>query len=107
MEKYDKKKVIGSGAFGQAWLIQLKTDDKKYVMKEIKIAKMGKKERDDARKEVKVLSEMKHPYIVSYVESFEDPTSLFIVMDYCDGGDLHTRIQAQHGALFNEELILD
>lgn len=41
MEKYDKKKVIGSGAFGQAWLVQMKTNDKKYVMKEIKISKVN------------------------------------------------------------------
>ncbi|CAF4682464.1 unnamed protein product [Rotaria sp. Silwood1] len=107
MEKYNKLKLIGSGAFGQAWLVQSKADETKYVMKEIKIAKMGKKECDDARKEVKVLSEMKHPYIVSYVESFEDAASLFIVMDYCDGGDLHSRIQAQRGILFNEDQILD
>ncbi|CAF4224693.1 unnamed protein product, partial [Adineta steineri] len=107
MEKYNKQKVIGSGAFGQAWLVQSKSDSKKYVMKEIKIAKMGKKERDDSRKEVKVLSEMKHPYIVSYIESFEDPTSLFIVMDFCDGGDLHSRILQQRGILFKEDQILD
>ncbi|UJR13866.1 hypothetical protein I4U23_000874 [Adineta vaga] len=107
MEKYNKQKVIGTGAFGQAWLVQSKIDAKKFVMKEIKIAKMGKKEREDSRKEVKVLSEMKHPYIVSYIESFEDATSLFIIMDFCDGGDLHSRIQAQRGVVFNEEQILD
>ena len=28
-------------------------------------------------------------------------------MDYCDGGDLHSRIQAQRGILFTEEQILD
>ncbi|CAF1122215.1 unnamed protein product [Rotaria sordida] len=107
MEKYNKLKLIGSGAFGQAWLVQPKEEEKKFVMKEIKIAKMAKKERDDARKEVKVLSEMKHPYIVSYIDSFEDPVSLFIIMDYCDGGDLHSRVQAQRGILFNEDQILD
>lgn len=68
---------------------------------------------------------MRHPYIVSYIESFEgidnvsskteersfffssDPTSLFIVMDFCDAGDLHSRVQAQRGILFNEDQILD
>jgi NIMA (never in mitosis gene a)-related kinase 1/4/5 len=28
-------------------------------------------------------------------------------MDYCDGGDLHSRIQAQHGILFIEDQIID
>ena len=36
-----------------------------------------------------------------------DATSLFIVMDFCDDSDLHTRIQAQRGVLFNEDQILD
>lgn len=36
-----------------------------------------------------------------------DSASLFIVMDFCDGGDLHSRVQAQRGILFNEDQILD
>lgn len=40
MEKYNKVKLIGSGAFGQAWLVQSKGDGKKLVMKEIKISKV-------------------------------------------------------------------
>jgi serine/threonine protein kinase len=40
MEKYNRQKLIGSGAFGQAWLVQSKADGKQLVMKEIKIAKV-------------------------------------------------------------------
>jgi len=40
MEKYNRQKLIGSGAFGQAWLVQTKSDGKQLVMKEIKIAKV-------------------------------------------------------------------
>jgi NIMA (never in mitosis gene a)-related kinase len=36
-----------------------------------------------------------------------DVTSLYIIMDYCNGGDLHSRIQAQRGILFPEDQILD
>ena len=28
-------------------------------------------------------------------------------MDFCDGGDLHSRIQTQRGILFTEEQIVD
>ena len=41
MEKYIKQKLIGSGAFGQAWLVASKSDGTKLVMKEIKIAKVS------------------------------------------------------------------
>jgi serine/threonine protein kinase len=40
MERYNRQKLIGSGAFGQAWLVQSKADGKQLVMKEIKIAKV-------------------------------------------------------------------
>ena len=39
---------------------------------------MPPKEREEARKEVSVLSQMKHPNIVSYVESFEGSFSYFL-----------------------------
>jgi serine/threonine protein kinase len=42
MEKYNRQKLIGSGAFGQAWLVQSKADGQQLVMKEIKIAKVKK-----------------------------------------------------------------
>jgi NIMA (never in mitosis gene a)-related kinase 1/4/5 len=47
---------------------------------------MSKKERDEARKEGNVLAQMRHPNIVSFVESFESGGNLYIVMDFCDGG---------------------
>ena len=55
--------------------------------------------------QVKVLSQMKHSNIVAYQESFEDGGSLYIVMDYCDGGDLYKKINAQRGRLFTEEQV--
>ena len=48
---------------------------------------------------------MKHSNIVAYQESFEDGGSLYIVMDYCDGGDLYKKINAQRGRLFPEEQV--
>jgi NIMA (never in mitosis gene a)-related kinase 1/4/5 len=40
MEKYHRQKVIGSGSFGQAWLVESREDGRQLVMKEIKIAKV-------------------------------------------------------------------
>merc|ERR1719387_3128667 len=62
---------------------------------------MGAKERKDAANEVKVLSSLKHPYIVAYKDSFIEDGFLNIVMEYADGGDLFTRIQ---GKKVNDEV---
>ncbi|XP_072040814.1 serine/threonine-protein kinase Nek1-like isoform X2 [Amphiura filiformis] len=105
--KYVKKKKIGEGSFGKALLVVSKADGKEYVIKEINISKMKRKEREESKKEVSVLKKMRHPNIVSYQESFEAEGNLYIVMDYCDGGDLYKAINGRRGILFPEEQIVD
>lgn len=107
MEKYVRLQKIGEGSFGKAVLVKSTEDGRHYVIKEINISRMSGKERQESRREVAVLANMKHPNIVQYKESFEENGSLYIVMDYCEGGDLFKRINAQKGALFQEDQILD
>ncbi|XP_030627992.1 serine/threonine-protein kinase Nek1 [Chanos chanos] len=107
MEKYEKLKKIGEGSFGKAILVKSREDGRQYVIKEIGISRMSSKERQESRKEVAVLANMSHPNIVQYKESFEENGCLYIVMDYCEGGDLFKKINNQKGVLFHEEQILD
>uniref|UniRef100_A0A665SX27 non-specific serine/threonine protein kinase n=1 Tax=Echeneis naucrates TaxID=173247 RepID=A0A665SX27_ECHNA len=97
MDKYEKVKKIGEGSFGKAILVKSKEDG--FIC--------HYKARQESRKEVAVLAKMSHPNIVQYKESFEEGGSLYIVMDYCEGGDLFKKINAQKGLLFSEEQILD
>ncbi|XP_014799323.1 PREDICTED: serine/threonine-protein kinase Nek1 isoform X9 [Calidris pugnax] len=107
MDKYIKIRKIGEGSFGKAILVKAKENGQQYVIKEINISKMSNKEREESRREVAVLANMKHPNIVLYRESFEENGCLYIVMDYCEGGDLFKKINAQKGILFSEDQILD
>ncbi|XP_052442743.1 serine/threonine-protein kinase Nek1 isoform X6 [Carassius gibelio] len=107
MDKYERLKKIGEGSFGKAILVKSRTDGRQYVIKEIGISRMSNKERQESRKEVAVLANMSHPNIVQYKESFEESGCLYIVMDYCEGGDLFKKINNQRGTLFPEEQILD
>ncbi|CAI5784107.1 serine serine/threonine-protein kinase Nek1 isoform X1 [Podarcis lilfordi] len=107
MDKYIKVQKIGEGSFGKAILVKAKENGKQYVIKEINISKMSNKEREESRREVAVLANMKHPNIVLYRESFEEGGCLYIVMDYCEGGDLFKKINTQKGVLFSEDQIMD
>nr|XP_056711199.1 serine/threonine-protein kinase Nek1 [Euleptes europaea] len=107
MDKYIKVQKIGEGSFGKAILVKAKENSRQYVIKEINISKMSNKEREESRREVAVLANMKHPNIVLYRESFEEGGCLYIVMDYCEGGDLFKKINAQKGVLFSEDQIMD
>ncbi|CAK6984434.1 interferon-induced very large GTPase 1-like isoform X1, partial [Scomber scombrus] len=107
MDKYEQVKEIGKGGFGRANLVESKEDGQQHVIKEIVISRMSTEERQKAQQEVEVLSNLSHPFIVQYKESFEDTSCLCIVMDYCEGGDLSKKIKSQKGKHFSEQQILD
>ncbi|XP_024611390.1 serine/threonine-protein kinase Nek5-like isoform X2 [Neophocaena asiaeorientalis asiaeorientalis] len=106
MDKYDVIKAIGEGAFGKAYLAKEKSDSKHCVIKEINFEKMPIQEKEASKKEVILLAKMRHPNIVTFFSSFQENNRLFIVMEYCDGGDLMKRIKKQRGVLLSEDQIL-
>ena len=106
MNKYTTLKVLGEGGYGKALLVERKKDHVKFVVKEVRMSNLKRKEKLDAKKEVDVLRALSHPYIVAYIESFEENGKLYIVMEYADGGDLSQKIQKQGKRLFSEEEIL-
>uniref|UniRef100_W5MWI5 non-specific serine/threonine protein kinase n=1 Tax=Lepisosteus oculatus TaxID=7918 RepID=W5MWI5_LEPOC len=107
MEEYEVVKLIGEGAFGKAFLVKPRRIDRLCVIKEVNLRKMPTKEKEASRKEVTLLSRMKHPNVVTFLTSFEERMKLYIVMEYCNGGDLMRRINMQRGKLFAEEQILE
>ena len=56
--------------------------------------KLNDKEKDNALNEVRILASITHPNIVGYKEAFieESTSTLCIVMEYADGGDLQSKI---------------
>ncbi|XP_030642456.1 serine/threonine-protein kinase Nek5 [Chanos chanos] len=109
MNNYEVIRQIGEGAFGKAFLVREKdgAGGRQCVIKEVNMRRMSPREKESSRKEVTLLSKMKHPNIVAFFKSFQERNSLYIVMEYCDGGDLLKRINTQRGQLFSEEQITD
>ncbi|XP_005751988.1 serine/threonine-protein kinase Nek5 [Pundamilia nyererei] len=109
MNDYEVIRQIGQGAFGKAFLVKDKGGggNTQCVVKEISLRKMSAKEKESSNKEVTLLSKMKHPNIVTFIRSFQERGSLYIVMEYCDGGDLMKKINIQRGVPFTEEQIVD
>ncbi|KAM6385633.1 serine/threonine-protein kinase Nek5 [Alca torda] len=106
MDKYEIIKKIGEGSFGTIFLAKGKVDNEQCVIKEINLTKMPVKEKEASQKEVILLAKMKHANIVAFYDSLQEKNKLYIVMEYCDGGDLMKRINMQHGVLFDEDQIL-
>jgi NIMA (never in mitosis gene a)-related kinase 1/4/5 len=106
MEKYTKLKVLGKGSFGSAWLIQRNDDKAQFVAKEVRLAGLKPAERNSAQAEIEMLRRLEHPNITRYIDHFEYNGSLFIVMEYANGGDLYMKIKQQNGQLLTEKEIL-
>lgn len=57
--------------------------------------KLSDKEKDSALNEVRILASIEHPNIIGYKEAFfeEASSTLCIVMEFADGGDLYSKIE--------------
>ncbi|KAJ3607165.1 hypothetical protein NHX12_026678 [Muraenolepis orangiensis] len=64
------------------------------VWKELDYGTMGENEKQMLVSEVNLLRELKHPNIVRYYDRIIDRTNttLYIVMEYCEGGDLSSLV---------------
>lgn len=106
--KYQRIKIIGKGSFGKAFLVRNTEADALCVVKQMDTGMMDNKERQEAVKEAMVLKKLQHPNIISFQEVFMTRKGrLCIVMDYADGGDLHTAIHKQKGELLPEATIVE
>jgi NIMA (never in mitosis gene a)-related kinase len=95
LKEFEIGKEIGKGAFGSVCFVKRKEDSKMYAMKKVKISQLNTKERENALNEVRILASLNHENIVGYKEAFfdEESKTLCIVMDFCDDGDLDSKIQ--------------
>ena len=52
-------------------------------------------EQDQVKAEVKAMADLTHPCIVDLKEVLSDEQSVFMVMQYCPGGEVYDRVRAK------------
>merc|ERR1740130_951281 len=95
MENYEPLEIVGKGSFGTVQRIRRKSDRRVFVWKVLDYGKMSEKEKHLLVAEVNILREFRHPHIVRYYDRIIDKgrTKIYIVMEYCAGGDLAAYIK--------------
>uniref|UniRef100_A0A8C1NF81 non-specific serine/threonine protein kinase n=2 Tax=Cyprinus carpio TaxID=7962 RepID=A0A8C1NF81_CYPCA len=101
--EYSRKDLVGHGAFA----VVFKGRHKKKTDWEVAIKSINKKNLSKSQillgKEIKILKELQHENIVALYDVQEMPSAVFLVMEYCNGGDLADYLQAK-GTLREETL---
>ena len=101
--------TLGEGAFSKVYLVKRKKDKKQYALKSILMEKLSKIDQQNSLNEIRILSSIFHPNIIAYKEAFwnNNNKTLNIIMEYCDDGDLETKINIlkRNRIKFNENLI--
>ncbi|KAH9970160.1 kinase-like domain-containing protein [Russula compacta] len=109
LDQYEPLDVIGNGSFGIIRKVKRKQDGIILARKEIDFERMNERDRKQVVAEVNILKDLDHAHIVQYYDRYvdRDAGTLYILMEYCGGGDLSSVIkQAQkHNRLIPEETI--
>ena len=72
---------------------------------------MNKKNMDSSdlelvRTEIEILKICQHPYIIKLYDIFENVDYIYIIMEYCPGGDLFSRLQKTNFILKEEKVAI-
>uniref|UniRef100_A0A8C8JY52 Protein kinase domain-containing protein n=1 Tax=Oncorhynchus tshawytscha TaxID=74940 RepID=A0A8C8JY52_ONCTS len=97
-------RAIGKGSFGKVCIVQKRDTEKMYAMKYMN--KQQCIERDEVRnvfRELEILQEIEHVFLVNLWYSFQDEEDMFMVVDLLLGGDL--RYHLQQNVHFNEDAV--
>ncbi|GMH45985.1 hypothetical protein BSKO_13949 [Bryopsis sp. KO-2023] len=97
LSDFELLEELGSGSFGIVWKGRRKVDDLLYAIKQLRMTTMSRQEKDDCFREVTVLASLDHPNVTKYYDSFVHEESLYIVMEYAEGGTLQDLIKKQDG----------
>nr|XP_048713727.1 glycosyltransferase 8 domain-containing protein 1 isoform X11 [Caretta caretta] len=101
-------RAVGKGSYGEVSLVRHRQDNRQYVIKKLNLKHASSRERKAAEQEAQLLSQLKHPNIVTYRESWEGEDGLlYIVMGFCEGGDLYHKLKEQRGKPLPENQVVE
>ncbi|CAJ1931658.1 unnamed protein product [Cylindrotheca closterium] len=91
VDKLPRDTVLGEGQFGQVWKVTLREGELKEDFA-LKIQDLGDAYQNESLeniyREMKVIKQLQHPFIVDLIDSKETDTASYMLMTLCTGGEL-------------------
>ncbi|QPH01272.1 cAMP-dependent protein kinase catalytic subunit [Epichloe festucae Fl1] len=91
---FDILRTLGTGSFGRVHLVQSKHNQRFYAIKVLKKAQVVKmKQVEHTNDERRMLSDVKHPFLITLWGTFQDWKNVYMVMDFVEGGELFSLLR--------------
>jgi serine/threonine protein kinase len=100
---YKILKKIGKGSFSNVFKAHKLDDENEfYAIKIISLKNLSDKIIDNVKKEINIMLKINHENIIKLHETIVTQKYIYLIMDFCDGGDLYKFIK-KNGKLTEEE----
>eukprot|EP01095_Lingulamoeba_sp_RSL-Kostka_P000634 TRINITY_DN10919_c0_g1_i1.p1 TRINITY_DN10919_c0_g1~~TRINITY_DN10919_c0_g1_i1.p1 ORF type:complete len:458 (+),score=111.25 TRINITY_DN10919_c0_g1_i1:437-1810(+) len=94
LDSFERIKLIGRGGYGEVFLVRQKNTNRVFAMKIMKKSKLiRRKQEEHVNSERNTLVDVNeifknNKWIIKLYYSFQDQENLYLVTEYCPGGDL-------------------
>lgn len=96
LEDYIIKQTLGTGTFGRVHLAKNRHNGQHYAIKILnKYDVVQRRQTQHINNEQAIMSTVSHAFVVNLIDTFQDDTHLFFVMEYCPGGELFRILRKQ------------
>lgn len=89
LEDFELIKVLGKGSYGKVMMVTHKRDGGIFAMKMLRKENIVKRNQvQHTQTERRVLESVSHPFLVSLHYAFQTQKKLYMVLEFCPGGEL-------------------
>ena len=96
LEMYKITKELGKGSFSTVRLGINRITNQKVAVKIMDKKKMNSLRLESARTEIEIMKICQFPYIIKFIDAYENIDYIYIFMEYCPGGTLYTFIKKRN-----------
>ena len=91
-------RIIGQGSFGKVFLVRPRDADANsgevYAMKVLQKSEVIRRHQvDHTMTERDIMSTVSHPFIIALKFAFQTPENLYMITEYCPGGELYFHLK--------------
>ena len=105
IDDFEIGKPLGKGKFGHVYLAREKKS-KFIVALKILFKRQLQKDgvRIQLRREIEIQSHLRHPNILQMYGFFTDESRIYLILEYCHGGELFNQLRAMPNGRYSESI---